>query len=147
MDAKQYNGWQFVIGQNFNEFIILRDPSKPKIINPDWTKCQPIAGRDIYPPFDLTGHTGRMDIRAEPSHTSQLLKTLSTGLGITFGSPNPVDGSVGFYIDDSEIKAAPFTDFIGKKVYYDFFLINPAGNDPRKIIYGSIPVLDSVTNV
>ncbi len=147
--AKQYSGWEIVTGQDFREVFILRDPTQPQIQNPDWTPCQPVEGKKIYPPYDLTLFNGKLDLRSGPNVTDALIKSLATGgAGMTFGQPDPVDGSVELFIDNTETKIAPFIDYKGKNIYYDFWLIpTTPGDDNIRVLFGTIPVIGNVTDV
>lgn len=145
--AKKYDGWSIVTGQDFREKFIVRDPTQAKIANPDYNSCDPNSPKKIYPPKDLTGWTVKMDIRAAADVSSALVKALVTGAGITLGSPTPTDGTVELFIDSLETKAAPFTTYKGKNVYFDLFLIPPNPADNVRIIYGSMMVIGAVTDV
>lgn len=146
-DAVKYEGWSIVTGQDFHEKIVVRDPTQPKIKNPDYHSCDPSSPEKIYPPKDLTGWQGKMDIRAEPDSSSPLLKSLENGDGLTFGSPDPTDGTIDLFIDNTETKTTPISDYKGKRVYFDLFLIPTSPQDNMRIIYGSIPIIGATTDV
>ena len=143
----QYDGWVIVTGQDFREKIIVRDTTQDKITNPDWDKCEPESQQKIHPPKDLTGWTAKMDIRVSKSFESDLIKSLSSGLGITIGSPDPVDGSLEIFIDNTETKIDPILEYAGKSVYYDLFLIPPSPQDNVRILYGTIFIEQATTDV
>ena len=144
--GKRYDGWVIVAGNVFRQKIVIRDPSKKKISNPNASKCNPEIPSLIYPPFDLTGYSARMDIRVGPSFEDTLVKSLSLGDGIQIGSPDPLDGTVEFFISNLDTKEVEFTDLAGKQVHFDFYLIPPVG-DLIRVIFGSMPVIMSVTYV
>ena len=142
--ALKYHGWEIVTGQDFREVIIIRDPSQPKISNPDYTSCGENGPREIYPPKDLTGWDVKMDIRVGPGSSSDLIKALSVGLGITLGG---VDGSIELFIDNTETAVDPILENAGKRGYFDLFLIPPAPDDNIRAIYGTIPIIEATTDV
>ena len=117
--GKQYDGWIIVTGQDFRQKLVVRDASQPKISNPDSSCSNPSAPTRIFPPKDLTGWTAKMDIRATAAVSGTLIKSLVSGSGITLGTPDPADGTVELFIDSTETKAAPFTNYKGARVFYD----------------------------
>ncbi len=144
----EYNGWGIITGQDFHEKFIVRDPTKPKIPNPDYVAgCCSGTPEFIYPPKDLTNVSGKMDIREKADSTSTLLKSLTIGNGMTFGSPDPLDGSVDLFIDSTETKAPPITSYKGKTVFFDLFLLFPDPEDNIRLIFGTMPVIAAVTDV
>ena len=77
------DNWSIVTGQDFREVIVVRDPTQPKIPNPDYSRCDPNSQKEIYPEKDLTGYQVETDFRAAKDSSSSLVKSLSVGSGIT----------------------------------------------------------------
>jgi len=144
MSAVKYDGWEIVTGQDFRQKIILRDTTKPKIKNPNYSSCNPDSKEYIYPPKDLTDCTGKMDIRVANDSTSELIISLETGAGMTFGSPDPIDGTIELFIDNTV--TAGFIPYKGR-VYFDLFFTPPSPQDNMRIIYGQILIIEAVTDV
>jgi len=145
--AVRYDGWSIITGMDFREKLVIRDPTQEKISNPDYDKCDPQSQQKIYPPKDLTDWDAKMDIRVGNGSNTGLVKSLSVGSGITIGTPDPVDGTIELFIDNTETKSAPIIDSAGKSVYFDLFLIPPTPADNQRVIYGSIKIIQAVTDV
>jgi hypothetical protein len=148
--AAIYNQWCIVTGVDFRKNLRRTDKSLPKIDNPNFNPDCPVSisnPRQITAPKDLTGYGAIMDIRAAEDYTSALLVTISDGLGITIGSPDPADGTIELFIDNTVTGAAPFTNYINQDVYFNLVLIPPASGDLQPILRGRIKVLDSITDL
>jgi hypothetical protein len=148
-NSAEFNGWCIITGEDFRQKFFVKDPTLPKINNPNYDPAQKEDSENqskIYQPKDLTGFSAKMDIRQGPSRSSPLLISLETGLGITIGSPNEADGSIELFIDNSVTNAEPFLSFADNEAYYDIFITPPVGDNTRLFV-GSIKVEGSVTDV
>lgn len=142
----EYNEWRIVTGQDFREIFHLKDPELPQVDNPDYDpKCveSPDNRKKLYQDKDLTGYSAKMDIR---DNSGTLIISLETGSGITLGQPNPEDGTVEIFIDNTVTKISPISDNIGK-LKYDLFIIPPLPEDNKRILYGTIEVIAAITDV
>lgn len=144
MSFKPYknDNWSIRTGQDFREVIIVRDTTLPKIDNPDYDSCDPDSPKKIYPEKDLTGYNVKMDIREKADVSSAIVHSFEVGDGVTI-----TGGAVELFIDNTVTKAPPITDFKGKTVYYDLYLVPPSPQDNMCIIFGSMQVIGSVTDV
>ena len=136
------DNWAIRSGQDFREVIIVRDPTQPKINNPDYDSCDPDSPKKIYPQKDLAGYNVRMDIREKSDSSSTIIHSFEVGNGVTI-----TGGAIEFFMDNSVTDSAPVTDYKGKTAHYDIFLIPPSPQDNMCIVYGSIPAIGSVTDV
>lgn len=149
--AIEFNGWCIVTGQDFREIISVKDPSLPKIPNPEFDpECEedPIKNpKELFQPKDLTGFSSKMDIRTKEGHQlGTLIIALATGgNGIIIGSPNPTDGIVEIFIDNLVTKISPISENLGDQ-FYDLFLI-PSLGDNQRISFGKIKIVDATTDV
>jgi len=147
----EVNIWKIHTGEDFRRKFLVEDPTLPKIPNPNFDpECEedPIKNpKELFQPKDLTGFTARMDIRTGDGAQFDLVKRLETGgSGITLGSPDPADGTVELFINNTETETSPIVDEIGKDLFFDFFLIPPApADDNKRLFKGTIPVVESVT--
>lgn len=148
--AAEYNGWCIVIGQDFRQKFVVKDPSLPKVDNPDYDSDYPedpiTNPKQIFQPKDLTGYSAKMTIRQQNNLTSDELITLEVGSGITLGSPTPTDGTVELFIDSTVTDDAEFTGNVGDN-YYDFWLIPADPEDNQRLLFGIIEVVEPVTDV
>lgn len=87
-------------------------------------------------PVDLTGCTGRMQIRDNKKSTKVLHEMTTENGGITLGG---ADGTVEMYISDSDSSAWSF--YNGS---YDLEIIFP-NTDVRRLCRGKVTVFDEVT--
>ena len=136
MSFKPYknDSWAIRTGQDFREVIVVRDPTQPKIKNPDYDKCDPDSPQYIYPEKDLTGYGVVADIREKADSNSDLIHHFEVGNGVTI-----TGGAIEFFIDSTVTDASPIADNKGKSGYYDIFLIPPGPQDNVCIVFGSIP--------
>lgn len=152
MSTPEVNIWEIITGQDFREMFVVQDPTLDKIPNPEYDPECPedeiTNPKEIYQPKDLTGYTAQMDFRAGDGAQYDLIKSISAGLGITIGQPDPVDGSVEIFIDNTETEAVPFTDYKGQNIYADFFLLAPDApvGDNKRLFKTTIPVKEAVTS-
>jgi len=143
--------WKIRTGADFRRVFFLEDPSLPKIPNPNFDPECPedelLNPKEIFQPLDLTGATARMDMREGPLQSDALIKRLETGgSGITFGSPDPVDGSVEVFIDNTETESGNIFANKGKTAFTDFFLIPAIPSEDRGPIFKmEIPIIETVT--
>lgn len=146
--AATYNQWCIEPGVDFRANLRRTDKSLPKIDNPNYDSNCPVSidnPRQITAPKDLTGYAAKMDIRAEEDFTSDLIVSLEDGSGITLGSPDPADGTIEIFIDNTVTDDAAFTSRINRDVYYSLAL-KPAGGDIQPILRGRIKIVDSITD-
>lgn len=151
----ELNDWCIVAGKDFRKVFFLEDLTLPQIENPlyDTTKpeCdQPNTPRLIFPPKDLTGWTGKMDIREGEGFDTPLIHSIETGgLGMTIGSVDPANGDVELFIDNNVTKTkAEILANVNKDTFFDLCLIPPTvGEDLLTVFYGSIPIFKAVTDV
>jgi hypothetical protein len=87
-----------------------------------------------------------MDIRESESRSGTLLAHLENGLGITIGTPDPVDGSVELFVDNTVTNSQPFLDFTGNEAFFDIFMAE-AGGDIQRLFFGAIKIQGSITDV
>lgn len=151
--AVEYNGWCIVLGQDFRQKFVVKDPSLPQVDNPDYDPDYPedITNRKlIYQPKDLTGWDAKMTIRDAAGLSGNEIITLDTPAGatngITIGSVDPTDGTIELFIDNTVTEIAPFIDNVGN-VYYDLWLIPPTPQDNQRILFGTIEIVEPVTDV
>jgi len=145
----EYNGWCVITGEDFREKFFIKDPTLPKIDNPDFDpsmKEDSANQKTLFQAKDLTGYTAKMDIRQSANRSGAILASLETGLGITIGSPDPTDGSVELFIDNLVTNQDPILSAAGTEAFYDIFLI-PALGDNIRLFNGTIRIVESVTNV
>lgn len=145
--AIEFNKWCIVTGEDFREFFFVKDPTLPKIPNPDYdpTKENKAGNRpDMFQAKDLTGITGKMQIRDSESRDGNLVADLETGSGLTFTNAT---GAVEIFIDNTVTNNSTFLALVGEKVYFDFFLIPPNPEDNLRTIYGSMKVEGTITDV
>lgn len=103
-------------------------------------------------PVDLTGATGRIQIRNTVTSSNKLFELSSViddpaiideytnnEVGITFGTPDPADGTINLYI--SHHNTAKFN---WKKGAYSLE-VELANGDVRTLVRGSISAYDEVT--
>lgn len=149
----ELNDWCIVAGKDFRKIFFLEDLTLPKIDNPDFDPDQPQRDDNpefIFPPKDLTGWTGKMDIRTEDDFDSALIHSITTGGGgMTIGQPDPADGSVEVFIDNNVTKTdVEILANVGEAAFFDLCLIPPTGpEDLLTVFYGRIPIFKAVTDV
>jgi hypothetical protein len=146
--AATYNQWCIEPGADFRVNLRRTDKSLPKIANPNYdSDCPPSVDNplQITAPKDLTGYTAKMDIRADEDVASTLLISLETGSGITIGSPDPADGTIEIFIDNTVTIGTEFLDRVNNDVYYALAL-KPSGGDIQPILRGRIRIADPVTD-
>ena len=149
----ELNDWCITAGKDFRKIFFLDDLTLPQIDNPNFDPNKPQREDNpklIFPPKDLTGWTGKMDIREGDGFDSDLVHTIETGGGgMTIGQPDPADGSVEVFIDNNTTKTkAEILAQVGKTPFFDLCLVPPtAGEDLLTVFYGRIPVFKAVTNV
>lgn len=80
-------------------------------------------------PYDLTGCTGRMEIRT--GYGGALMVTLTDGDGITFGG---TDGTIDLFISGEKARG-----LISKRGRYDLYVIFPSG-EPVRLLEGAVAV-------
>lgn len=82
---------KIITGLDFCWRFQLRDPSQPKIDNPDFDDTLPVEGINtptIYPPLDLNNYKMAMDIRAGNTADAPLIYRADTVIGnITVNDP------------------------------------------------------------
>lgn len=151
------NTWEIVTGLDFCEMFLIRDPTQDKIPNPDFDDTLPITDTnqpEVFPPLDLNGYTGKMDIRAGNTRDSQLIHTIETGGGgMTVN--DPALGWVKLFIDGTvtgnetgDPDNPGIGDFAGKCAFYDLILDpNQVGMPAKRIFKGSITITEATTNV
>jgi len=144
----KYDGWCIVTGQDFRQIFFVKDPTLPKIPNPDYDPDYPQSDnnrKEIYQPKDLTGYAAKMDVRAGEDRASDLLVSLETGSGITIIG---VEGSVEVFIDNNVTNSDPILSAADTEAFYDIFLIPPVvTDDVQRIFGGEIKIKGSTTNV
>jgi len=148
-NSVRYDGWCIVTGQDFRQKFFIKDPTLPKIPNPKYNVRlgdSPHNSKEIYQPKDLTNYTAQMDIRESDSRSGTLLAHLEVGLGITLGTPDPADGSVELFIDNTVTNSQPFLDFTGNESFFDIFMAE-AGGDTQRLFFGMIKIQGSITDV
>lgn len=95
-------------------------------------------------PFDLTGFTGVLRIKASAKSDDVLLEASTSNARMTLTDTNPnisinVDGAITATLDRSLIKKSDNQLFV-----YDLFLTSGSG-EITKIIRGNVEVIDSVS--
>ena len=144
--------WKIITGLDFCERFLLRDPTQPKIVNPDYDDTQPITpinSPEIFPPLDLNNYTVKMDIRTGDTRDSALIHTIETGGG--GASVNDPDvGFVTMFIDGSLTGAEDtgIADFAGRCTFFDLILMpNQPGKKDIRLFKGELPIIEATTNV
>lgn len=150
----EFNDWCIIAGQDFREIFFLEDLTADQIDNPDYDPELPERDNNprlVFPPKDLTGWTGKMDIREKDNFSSPLIISRATGGGgMTIGQPDPADGSVEIFIDNSVTKTdAQILANIGNNAHFDLYLFPPdfPTGDAERIFWGVIPILSAITDI
>jgi len=150
--------WSIICGVDFCETFILRDPTQPKIANPDFDETLPVDEcnqPEVYPLLDLSGYAGCMDIRNGTDRGSTLIHSIkSGGGGMTFN--DPTTGMVKLFIDRSltgaerasEDDPKAICDYAGGCAHFDLILDPQVPGEPNfRLFLGDIPIEEPRTNV
>jgi hypothetical protein len=154
--ARRFDKWQIETGLDFEECFLIRDPTQDKIPNPDFDPDLPVDENnpeEVYPPKDLNGYSGRMDIRNGTTQDSSLIHRIeSPAGGMTFN--DPAVGFVKLFIDGSITGAGSndpenptgIRDYANTCSHFDLILdSNQPGEPARRILLGDIPIIEIIT--
>lgn len=89
-------------------------------------------------PKDLTGYTGRMQIRPDVDSPTIYHEMTTANGGISIDGPN---GKISLFISDTDSTGFDWDDAV-----YGLELIDSAGNsDVRRLVFGDVTAFDEVT--
>lgn len=123
------------------DFVVRRGSTLRRSVtwysDPVWTdRTETELNTIASTPVDLTGYTGRMQVRAD-DRTNTLVETLTTeNGGLTFGG---VAGTITFYLSDAATEAITADDNV-----YDLEIIEPGG-DVVPFLAGKFTMKDQIT--
>jgi hypothetical protein len=123
------------------DFVVRRGSTLRRSVtwysDPVWTdRTETELNTGASTPVDLTGYTGRMQIR-KADRTNELVQELTTeNGGLTFGD---VAGTITFFISDTDTEL--FTD---DDNVYDFEIVEPGG-DVVPFLAGKFTMQDQIT--
>ena len=123
------------------DFVVRRGSTLRRSItwysDPVWTdRTETELNTGASTPVDLTGYTGRMQIRSDDRNNTLIQELTTENGGLAFGG---VAGTITFFISDTDTEAITEDDSV-----YDFEVIEPGG-DVVPFLAGKFTMQDQIT--